>query len=130
MTSVHHIELWVPDIAKARPRWAWIMAHLAWVDFQDWPGGHSWKAVDGAYLVIEQSPDMTGDRHDRTHPGLNHLALTAPSSDLVDAIVAEAPSFGWQLMFKQQYPYAGGPDHYAAYLVDDDGYELEIVAQN
>ena len=28
MASVHHIELLVPDIIKARPRWAWVMAQF------------------------------------------------------------------------------------------------------
>jgi hypothetical protein len=27
-----------------------------------------------------------------------------------------------------RYPYAGGPEHYAAYLVDRDGFEAELVA--
>jgi len=33
--------------------WAWALAQLAWVDFQDWPGGHSWQAADGTYLAID-----------------------------------------------------------------------------
>jgi hypothetical protein len=32
------------------------------------------------------------------------------------------------LLFPETYPYAGGPDHYAAYLVNTDGFEAELVA--
>ena len=31
-------------------------------------------------------------------------------------------------MFADRHPYAGGPDHYAAYLADPYGYEVELVA--
>jgi chitinase len=33
-------------------------------------------------------------------------------------------------MFADQYPYAGGNGHYAAYLENTDGYEAELVAPN
>jgi hypothetical protein len=31
-------------------------------------------------------------------------------------------------MFADRHPYAGGPQHYAAFLQNEDGYEVEIVA--
>ena len=31
-------------------------------------------------------------------------------------------------MFRDRHPYAGGPDHYAAYLENSDGFEVELVA--
>lgn len=126
--SVHHIELWVPDYEAARPRWNWLLATLGWADFQDWPGGHSWRAADGVYLVIEQSPDLKPVAHDRLRPGLNHLALTAASADVVDALATDASSHGWSLLFGDAHPFAGGPGHYAAYLEDAHGFEVEVVA--
>lgn len=32
------------------------------------------------------------------------------------------------LLFPDKHPYAGGPDHYAAYLSNIDGFEVELVA--
>jgi catechol 2,3-dioxygenase-like lactoylglutathione lyase family enzyme len=128
VAAIHHVELWVPDLSSSRPRWAWVFERLGWQDFQDWPGGHSWQAPDGAYVVIEQSPDMTSETHDRLRPGMNHLAVTAPSVAVVDEIAADCAGHGWTLMFADRHPHAGGPDHYAAFIADDDGYELEIVA--
>jgi hypothetical protein len=46
----------------------------------------------------------------------------------VDTLTAGAPAHGWRLMFADRHPYAGGTEHYAAYLEDRDGYEAELVA--
>jgi hypothetical protein len=43
-------------------------------------------------------------------------------------MVGEALLHGWRLMFADRHPYAGGEQHYAAYLEDPDGYEVELVA--
>lgn len=66
--------------------------------------------------------------HDRLRPGLNHLAFHAGQRDEIDALVSEAPDHGWTLLFPQYHPYAGGPEHHAAYLTNSDGYEVELVA--
>jgi len=42
--------------------------------------------------------------------------------------VDQAPQHGWRLLFPDRHPHAGGLDHYAAYLEDRDGYEIELVA--
>jgi probable phosphoglycerate mutase len=31
-------------------------------------------------------------------------------------------------MFEERHPYAGGPGHYAAYLENEDGFEVEPCA--
>ena len=42
--------------------------------------------------------------------------------------MAAAPPYGWRLLFADRHPWAGGPEHRAAYLEDEDGYEVELVA--
>ncbi|EQD64343.1 Glyoxalase, partial [mine drainage metagenome] len=32
-------------------------------------------------------------------------------------------------LFEDRHPHAGGPNHYAAYLENDDGFEVELVAR-
>lgn len=59
---------------------------------------------------------------------LNHLAFHATDRTQVDALAAAAAEHGWIQLYPDRHPYAGGPDHYAAYLEDTDGYEVEIVA--
>jgi catechol 2,3-dioxygenase-like lactoylglutathione lyase family enzyme len=124
---LHHVELWVPDLARAEREWGWLLGRLGYEAFQDWPDGRSWR-LGGTYLVVERSPAMTAAGHDRLRPGLNHLAFHAGSRADVDALVREAPANGWTLLFADRHPYAGGPDHYAAYLAGTDAFEAELVA--
>ena len=37
---------------------------------------------------------------------------------------------GWSLLFADRHPGAGGPAHYAAYLEDAQGFEVELVASD
>jgi catechol 2,3-dioxygenase-like lactoylglutathione lyase family enzyme len=125
--GLHHVELWVPSLERALPGWGWLLPALGWQRYQDWPAGRSWR-LGATYLVVEQSTAMTGDAHERHRPGLNHLALHAGTRGDVDRLVSAAPAHGWTLLFPDRHPYAGGPDHYAAYLADTDGFEVELVA--
>lgn len=126
--QVHHLELWVPSIERATASWGWLLAELGYEPHQEWPDGRSWL-LRPTYIVIEQSPAMASDEHERTRPGLNHLAFHAGDRDRVDALAASAPANGWALMFPDRHPHAGGADHYAAYLHDADGFEVELVAE-
>ncbi|MFD3661831.1 VOC family protein [Streptomyces sp. NPDC058659] len=125
--ALHHVELWVGDLESAAASFGWLLGALGYAPFQRWEGGRSW-ALGACYLVVEQSPARTGDAHDRRRPGLNHLAFHAGDRAAVDRLAAEAPSRGWRLMFADRHPYAGGEGHYAAYLENADGFEVELVA--
>lgn len=124
---LHHVELWVPDLERGTAQWGWLLGELGYQQFQDWPAGRSWR-LGMTYLVVEQSPAMSATEHDRLRPGLNHLAFYAGTRRHVDALAAAAPSHGWTLLFADKHPYAGGEDHYAAYLANIDGYEVELIA--
>jgi RimJ/RimL family protein N-acetyltransferase/catechol 2,3-dioxygenase-like lactoylglutathione lyase family enzyme len=128
-SGVHHVELWVADLAAAEKTFGWLFGELGWHEYQRWERGVSWRQGNG-YVVVEDSPARTGDRHERTAPGINHLALHAGSRADVDRITAAAPAHGWRLMFADRHPHAGGPDHYAAYLENADGFEVELVARS
>jgi catechol 2,3-dioxygenase-like lactoylglutathione lyase family enzyme len=125
--ALHHIELWVPNLDRAVATWGWLLGELGYELFQDWPGGQSWRSGP-TYIVLEQSPARTASRHDRSRPGLNHLAFHVATAALTEALATAATQHGWRLMFADQHPYAGGTGHYAAYLENVDGYEAELVA--
>jgi RimJ/RimL family protein N-acetyltransferase/catechol 2,3-dioxygenase-like lactoylglutathione lyase family enzyme len=126
--GVHHVELWVADLDSTERSLGWLLVELGWREYQRWPRGVSWR-YGGAYVVVEDSPDRRGDRHERTQPGLNHLALHVADRAELDRITEAAQAHGWRLMFADRHPYAGGPEHLAAYLENDDGFEVELVTR-
>jgi hypothetical protein len=137
---VHHVELWTHDLAQVTPGWDWLFAQLGWHVQQDpdWPQGRTWHHASGVYVVLEQSPAVVGENHDRLRPGLNHLALRVVGGEAGDAdtaraaldrIRSSAPTNGWSELFADRYPHAGGPDHTAVFLENSQGFEVELVAE-
>jgi catechol 2,3-dioxygenase-like lactoylglutathione lyase family enzyme len=126
---LHHVELWVADLAEAQASWGWLLGRLGYERCDQWPSGESWRR-DQTYLVLDAGPDRADARHDRLRPGLNHLAFFAGSTREVDALVEEAPSHGWSLLFADRHPHAGGQQQYAAYLENTAGFEVELVADD
>jgi len=125
--TLHHVELWVPSLGRAVASLGWLLERLGYDVHQDWDAGRSWR-LGPTYLVVEQSPALTAGRHDRCRPGLNHLAFHVEDAATVERLTAEAAGHGWRLMFPDRHPYAGGTRHYAAYLENEDGFEVELVA--
>jgi Glyoxalase/Bleomycin resistance protein/Dioxygenase superfamily len=121
------VELWVPHLQRAVAEWGWLLGELGYVQFQDWEDGRSWR-LGPTYIVVEQSAAMSADHHDRLRPGLNHLAFHAGTPAEVDALALAGPARGWRLLFPDEHPHAGGPDHYAAYMANSDDFEVELVA--
>lgn len=59
---------------------------------------------------------------------MNHLAFTVRSRARVDALGIDGREHGWKPLFTEKYPHAGGQEHYAAYLENSDGFDIELVA--
>ncbi len=127
--SLHHLELWVADLDTARASWGWLLVALGYAVDRSWDRGTSWR-LDAAYIVVESGPDVLEAAHERRRPGVNHVALHGGSRADVDALVTACGEHGWSLLFADRHPYAGGPRHYAAYLEDAEGFEVELVADD
>jgi catechol 2,3-dioxygenase-like lactoylglutathione lyase family enzyme len=125
--TLHHVELWVPQLSRAISEWGWLLGELGYSPFQDWEDGRSWR-MGATYIVVEQSPALSATEHDRLRPGLNHLAFHAGTRGDVDALALASPEHGWTLLFPEAHPHAGGPEHYAAYLANTDLFEVELIA--
>jgi len=125
--ELHHVELWVPNLARAVDSLGWLLSELGYTPYQDWAEGKSWRLGD-TYIVVEQSPGLTSSEHDRCRPGLNHLAFHAGDTEYLSDLTARAARHGWTLLFTDRHPNAGGPDHHASYLENSDGFEIELVA--
>ncbi|MEZ0067748.1 hypothetical protein ABIA32_003763 [Streptacidiphilus sp. MAP12-20] len=110
---VHHVELWMDDLALAEREWGPVLTALGCEPFQHWENGRSWRR-GGSYVVIEQSPALRPGGHDRLRAGINHLALRGPKP----AVLSAALAAGWR-----QRVDTGT----AVHLLDGQGFELEVV---
>ncbi|WP_251444728.1 VOC family protein [Microbacterium sp. USTB-Y] len=127
MRGFHHVELWVVDLVRAGAEWGWLLEQIGFEADDAWADGCSWRAGE-AYLTICSAPALHGASHDRRLPGLNHLAFHGGSRTQVDALMAAAEAHGWRTLYGDRYPHAGGPDHYAGWLENSDGFKAEVVA--
>lgn len=132
--GLHHVEIWLPNPADITPphdwvwpQWPWLFTELGFQLRDEWPGGQSW-GIDGTYISLTISPNLRTPTHDRRQPGMNHLVFHGGTREQVDELVAQSPHHGWQPLYQERYPHAGGPNHYAGWLEDIHGYKVEIVA--
>ncbi|WP_081746426.1 reverse transcriptase-like protein [Arthrobacter sp. H5] len=126
--TLHHVEVWVANLQEAKDSLGWLLERLGFQPKDQWNDGASWAGA-GIYVVIESGPDVAAEPHQRRRPGVNHLAFNAGSRAEVDLLARRAASHGWSLLFADRHPFAGGPDHYAAYVENSEGFEVELVAQ-
>ncbi|MDM7989553.1 reverse transcriptase-like protein [Arthrobacter sp. zg-Y877] len=124
---LHHTEIWVNDFAAAEKSLGWLLERLGYVRKETWSTGGSWQGAEG-YIVLESGPDVERGPYSRKRAGLNHLAFRAGSEADVELLARRASSHGWTLLFADRHPHAGGAEHYAAYLENDEGFEVELVA--
>ena len=124
---LHHLEIWTQDLAAAEASVGWLLERLGFPRKESWKDGVSYGS-DEFYVVLESGPDVAPGGHERRRPGVNHLAFCAGARADVDLLVRRAASHGWSLMFQDRHPFAGGPEHYAAYLENAEGFEVELVA--
>ncbi|MBG6182601.1 putative phosphoglycerate mutase [Arthrobacter sp. CAN_A214] len=124
---LHHIEIWVADLDKGVRSVGWLLERLGFPARENWKDGVSYGG-EGFYVVLESGPDVAPEGHHRRRPGVNHLAFAAGTRSEVDLLARRATSHGWTLLFADRHPFAGGPGHYAAYLENDEGFEVELVA--
>ena len=125
--SIHHLQLWVPDLARAEESWGWLLEQLGYEQARRWEHGVVWRQ-DRTGIVIESSPDMVpGMLHSRLRPGMNHVAFHVDSTDAIAALLADAGDHGWhRLGDDPRHPL--GRDQEVAYLEDRDGFEVELIA--
>lgn len=125
--SIHHLQLWVPDLPRAQESWGWLLERLGYELAREWEHGRVWRQGPTG-IVIEASPDMVpGMLHSRLRPGMNHLAFHVPDAATVASIVQEGPDHGWQQLGSDpRHPLPR--DLNVAYLEDRDGFEVELIA--
>jgi catechol 2,3-dioxygenase-like lactoylglutathione lyase family enzyme len=125
---IHHLTLWVPDIERADESWTWLLGKLGYRPDRSLDGVLLLRHPDGFTVALEHSADMVpGMLYSRMRPGLNHLAFTVDSFEVLRRITDAAPEHGWTTLPTDRHPIAG--DARVTYLEDRDGFEVELVAE-
>lgn len=125
--ALHHVEIYVSDLAKSKEFWGWLLAKLSYSVFQEWEAGISYIR-DDCYLVFVQTEDRWQEpAYHRCRSGLNHLAFHGGSQEFIDAITNELISRNVTILYPDRHPYACGPDGYAVFFEDPDRIKVEIT---
>jgi catechol 2,3-dioxygenase-like lactoylglutathione lyase family enzyme len=128
MGGLHHVELYVDDLARSCEFWDWLLDFLGWSEFQSWEQGKSWLHGE-TYLVLVQTEERFRDvPYHRCRAGLNHLAFHAKSREQVDELAGLLAARSVQLLYHERFPYAGGADYYAVFFEDPQRIKVEVVA--
>lgn len=126
---LHHIELYVSDLARSRDFYEFLLPRLGYTLYQEWDKGFSMKMAE-QYIVFVQTPaEFLEAGYHRCRTGLNHLAFHGGSCKQVDQLRQDLMTRGVKLLYDDRYPYAGGENHYALYFEDPDGMKIEVVAK-
>ena len=126
---LHHVELYVSDLARSREFWGRLLERLGYELYQIWDAGISWKLGD-TYLVLVQTEQRFQEiPYHRCRTGLNHLAFHAASREQVDSLTEELKTMGVRILYEDRHPHAGGDENYAVFFEDPDRIKVEVVAR-
>ncbi len=126
--TLHHLELYVRDLEVAHTFWGWLLDQLGYEPHQEWDEGCSYRRGD-TYLALVEAPAGARGLH-RRDAGVNHVAFHAGTRAEVDRLSQGLVARGGRLLYADRHPYAGGPDHFAAFCEDPDGLKVELVADD
>lgn len=125
---LHHVELYVSDLHKSLKAWDWLLTELGYTVYQQWDEGRSYR-FNATYLVFVQTETAHLDPpYHRKKTGLNHLAFHAESLEQLERLRSELPDHGFQELYADRFPHAGGPNSIALYFEDPDRMKVELVA--
>lgn len=104
--TVHHMELWVVDLAAARPAGHWLLTSL--VRRPPGPAGVSWQQGE-FYIVLKHSAALTVDVHRRTGTNWKHITLWAGTEAMLAGLAEQTPEYGSLLLLADRHAHARGP---------------------
>lgn len=121
---LHHIELYVSNLNLSRSFWSWLLSHMGYELFQDWPQGFSYKHGETYIVFVEVEGGHETPPYHRKRVGLNHLAFHAPSRQAIDDLAIELGQRGVPILYGS--PMADG-ESYAVFFEDPDRIKVEYT---
>jgi glyoxylase I family protein len=133
MGGIDHVDLVVSSLERSLAFYRELLAPLGYTQENDIEGERGERLI---YLQIPGEKASIGlrERQSAAHPlpydryavGIHHLALIAPSREVVDERARWLRERGAEIESgPEEYDYT--PDYYAVFFYDPDGIKLEIV---
>jgi catechol 2,3-dioxygenase-like lactoylglutathione lyase family enzyme len=128
---LHHVEIYVSDLAVSRGFWSGLLAKVGYKESGFWGEGFTLENGKGPYLTFVQvNKKYTSHSYHRCGVGLNHLAFTVDSREVVEALRQYCIDAKVTQLYDDRYPFAnGGKDYYALFIEDPDRIKVEFVAK-
>ena len=117
---INHVSIGVRDIAKTRRFYDAALAPLGYKCLSESPGSLGYGSDAVAFWISESERPVAAD----AKSGL-HFCFDAPNRKSIDAFHAAALKAGGSDNGKPGPRADYGPNYYAAFVVDPDGYRLE-----
>ena len=128
LSGVHHVVLVVSSIEHSLPFYRELLESLGYTRVGEVVGerGETIWYLGGTGASIGLREALVPGAHDRYRIGIHHLAIRAPSRDVVDERHRWALERGVEIESPpQEYGYM--PGYYAFFFFDPDGIKLEVV---
>jgi glyoxylase I family protein len=132
--SINHLALTVSDLNRSAPFYDRVLGFMGYqrVEVPETTQQLmktrllAWASPNGSVTLRPAKDDSAHKAHDRTSPGLNHVAFNATSREDVDRLHEVLKENGATILdAPREYPYF--PGYYAVYFTDPDGLKFEFV---
>ena len=127
-----HVDLTVSDLPRAVRFYERVLGALGYRRLDETGAGAPCfgiaDAAGGFFTIALKAAraERAGQRHDRTAPGLHHIAFHADGRADVDAFHDFLVGIGAEVL-DAPAEYAYTPGYYAVFFADPDGLKLEVV---
>lgn len=125
---LHHLEFYVDDLTTTRSFYDWLLPQLGYQLYQQWDHGFSYRLGDTYLVFVQVETPYRHPHYHRKHSGVNHLAFHVESFTFLEHLRDAMKKKGTPLLYDNQFPHAGGPQHVALYAEDPNRMKLEFVA--
>lgn len=126
---MHHIEIYVRNLAKSREFYEHLFKFLNFSLYQEWDQGFSFKKDDFYIVFVQCDETKLHHAYNRTHIGLNHLAFHCNSFNELELFREDLIHRNINLLYEVSYPHAGGTNSKVLFFEDPDRIKIELVVK-
>lgn len=129
--SMNHVRLCVADLDRSAPFYSTVLRYMGFQLMEEAPALQGWaKQGPGhnlQWIIVSQSEaGFENYAYKRGAPGLQHIALNAPTRSDVEAFADHLRAAGIEPMLPpQEFDYECG--YFATFVTDPDGIVFEYV---